>query len=145
MLLSSKNIHLSRPSKKLENRYLGLFEIKDVINTQAYRLALPKSFGKVHPVFYVSLLEPYNRRSEEAELDSPPVVVLPDGEEYEVEAILNTRRRRGTTEYLIKWTGYPDWEISWELEKNLQNAKKLLEEFKSRWGQKAGEKPGTNS
>ena len=112
MLLSSKNIRLSRPSKKLENRFLGPFEIKDVINIQAYRLALPKSFGKVHPVFHVSLLEPYNRWSGEVESDSPPPIVLPDGEEYKVEAILDTQRRRGMTEYLVKWTGYPDWEIS---------------------------------
>ena len=33
---------------------------------------------------------------------------------YDVEAILDSRRRRGRTEYLVKWAGYPSSFNSWE-------------------------------
>ena len=33
---------------------------------------------------------------------------------YEVEEILDTRKRRGVTEYLVKWRGYPSSFNSWE-------------------------------
>ena len=59
VLLSSKNIRLSRPSKKLDNRFLGPFRIIEAIGKQAYRLDLPKAYSRIHPVFHVSLLEPY--------------------------------------------------------------------------------------
>ena len=32
---------------------------------------------------------------------------------YQVEEVLRTRRRRGTTEYLVKWLGYPEKFNSW--------------------------------
>jgi hypothetical protein len=35
-----------------------------------------------------------------------------------------------STQYLIKWKGYPASENSWLLEKELTNAKKLLDKFK---------------
>ena len=37
---------------------------------------------------------------------------MEDSEEYEVEAVLDQRERWGKTQYLVKWTGYPDWETS---------------------------------
>ena len=33
---------------------------------------------------------------------------------FDVEAVLDTRRRRGRTEYLVKWAGYPASFNSWE-------------------------------
>ena len=33
---------------------------------------------------------------------------------YDVEEILDTRKRRGVTEYLVKWRGYPESFNSWE-------------------------------
>ena len=38
---------------------------------------------------------------------------------YEVENVLDTRKRRGKTEYFVKWVGYPDKFNSWVT--NLQN------------------------
>jgi hypothetical protein len=38
---------------------------------------------------------------------------------YEVEKIKGVRRRRGKTEYLIKWKHYPESENTWEAEKNI--------------------------
>ena len=83
-------------------------------------------------MFHVSLLEPYRRRPGEEPSNPPPVVLLPNEEEYEVETIVDMRQRGGRTQYLVKWLGYPDWEKSWEDESNLGNAQELLTEFKAR-------------
>ena len=132
MLLSSKNIRLSRPSKKLDNRFLGPFRIIEAIGKQVYRLDLPKAYSRIHPVFHVSLLELYRWRPGEKLLSPPAAELLLDGEEYEVEDILDVRQYRGKTQYLVKWLGYLDWEKSWENESNLSNAREFLEAFKAR-------------
>ncbi|KAG4072620.1 hypothetical protein HA402_004709 [Bradysia odoriphaga] len=43
-------------------------------------------------------------------------------EQYEVEKVLKKRTRKGKTEYLIKWLGYPSTSNSWEPSKNLDPA-----------------------
>jgi hypothetical protein len=49
--------------------------------------------------------------------------------EYVVEAILDSRKKRGSREYLIKWSSYPLSMSTWEPLENLTNAKDLLEKF----------------
>jgi hypothetical protein len=58
VLLSMRNIKLKRVKKKLDFRYLGPFEVIDVVGSQAYRLNLLENY-LIYNVFYVSLLEPY--------------------------------------------------------------------------------------
>ena len=45
--------------------------------------------------------------------------VIKTDDVYEVENVLDTRKRRGKTEYFVKWVGYPDKFNSWVT--NLQN------------------------
>ena len=59
VLLSSKNIRLAQPSKKLDNHFLRPFKILEVVGNQAYCLELLQTYSQIHPVFHVSLLEPY--------------------------------------------------------------------------------------
>ncbi len=47
-----------RPLKKLDFKYYRPFLITERIGKQAYRLKLGDSVSCIHPVFYVSLLEP---------------------------------------------------------------------------------------
>ena len=65
VLLSAKNIRLNRPSKKLDHRFLGPFRVVKPIGKQAYELELPERYSKLHPVFHVSLLEPWRGREGE--------------------------------------------------------------------------------
>ena len=44
---------------KLALRYIGPFEILEMVGTVAYRLALPPSLSSVHEVFHVSMLRKY--------------------------------------------------------------------------------------
>ena len=44
---------------KLSPRFIGPFEILEMIGTVAYRLALPPSMSGVHEVFHVSMIRKY--------------------------------------------------------------------------------------
>ena len=134
--LMSSNIHTQRPSKKLDWKRLGPYPIVEKIGTQAYRLQLPPSL-KVHPVFHVSLLDPYK----ESEIPGrtqppPPPVVIEDQFEYEVEEILDSRLIRNRLFYLVKWKGYPASDNSWEPVAHLTNCKDLIISFHSQYPNK---------
>lgn len=131
--LSARNIRTTRPTKKFSERQLGPFVIEKEISPVAFRLRLPKSLSKLHPVFHVSLLEKSYESSIPSRYNSPPAPVQIDGEEeFEVEAILDSRSRRGKPYYLVKWKGYDisDESQTWEPEENLENCSDLIAEFK---------------
>uniref|UniRef100_A0A8C5M8S7 Integrase catalytic domain-containing protein n=1 Tax=Leptobrachium leishanense TaxID=445787 RepID=A0A8C5M8S7_9ANUR len=90
ILLSTKHLHLSCPSKKLAPRYLGTFRVASIVNPVAVKLVLPPSL-QVHPVFQVSLLKPWTPDPFPTRTPSPPSpIVVNDTLEYEVEKILES-------------------------------------------------------
>jgi hypothetical protein len=52
--------------------------------------------------------------------------------EYEVEQVLDQRKRGRGIQYLIKWKGYGHEENTWEPASNLSHAKELLDKFSRR-------------
>ncbi|XP_042490668.1 uncharacterized protein LOC122070552 [Macadamia integrifolia] len=48
-----------RKRGKLSPRYVGPFEILDIIGQVAYQVALPPALSNVHNVFHISLLKKY--------------------------------------------------------------------------------------
>jgi len=58
VMLSGRNIKTHRPSKKLDHKNHGPFQIDKVISPLAVCLTLPQKW-KIHNVFHVSLLESY--------------------------------------------------------------------------------------
>ena len=103
--LSGKHIRTTRPSKKLDHKFHGPFVVDARVGTQAYRLKLPQDW-KIHPVFQVSLLEAYrsDRRSKDDE--HPPPELVDDEEEWELEAILDSKSGFDGIQYYVKWKGY---------------------------------------
>jgi len=89
---------------------------------------------KIHPVFHVSLLKPYQPSPKEfGRSTPPPAMFVPETnqEEYEVDAILDKKIVRKKAQYLIKWVGYPLHDATWEPEENLTNAQEKVKEFES--------------
>jgi Chromo (CHRromatin Organisation MOdifier) domain len=120
VMLDGRNLKTKRSSKKLDHKMHGEFTITKLIGTHAVQLQLPKTM-KCHNVFHVSLLEPYRASTIKGRQQSPPSPVIIDGmEEYEVERILWSEKRKAKrgkkwwVEYLVKWKGYPLGESSWE-------------------------------
>ncbi len=119
--LSTKNLKLKRPSRKLGQQKVGPFLVKAAKGRVSYELQLPPD-TRIHPVFHVSLLE----------LADPTIPletqlhVEPDEDDvYEVEKILDKQGQ----EYLVKWKGHPDSENTWHLAKDLRNCSKVLRDF----------------
>ena len=92
---------------------------------------------KIHPVFHNSLLKPYHDTKEHGpNYKKPAPEIVNDKEEhFEIETILMARPtcNRKSTQYLIKWKGYPTSENSWLPKKELTNAKELLDQFKQKY------------
>jgi hypothetical protein len=59
VMLSSKNIALKQPSRKLVDKFLGPFKVLQRVGQNAYRLKLPQRYRSISPTFHVSLLELY--------------------------------------------------------------------------------------
>jgi hypothetical protein len=129
--LDASDIHTTRPSKKLSHRRLGPFPVEQRVGTNAYRLTLPPSMRRLHPVFNVVKLtsaptDPIiGRRAR-----PPPPPELVDGEEeYIVERILDSRMHRRRLQYLVEWEGYGTEGNTWEDAGNIGNAPDKVAEF----------------
>ena len=132
VLLSTKNLKLKQPSRKLAPKFVGPFQVRDAVGSQAYRLWLPPAY-RIHDVFHVSLLKPYHHRQGEAEIDSQTPDILPEGEEvWEVEKVIADRTKDGVKEYLLRWKGYsPAWD-QWVMSSDFEDMNELLEIYESR-------------
>jgi len=132
--LDSSDIHTTRPSRKLSHRHLGPYRVKCRVGRYAYRLALPHSMRRLHPVFNIVKLtlappDPIAGRRTTA----PPPPELIDGEEeYVVEEILDSRMFRHRLQYLVKWEGYGIENNTWEYAENLDNAAEVVADFHTR-------------
>ena len=110
--MDARNIATQRPSKKLDWKRLGPYEIKEVISPWAYHLQLPKDLH-IHPVQPVSRLSKVAEDAMPGQIEAPPPAVIVNGEEeYEVERVEDSRVFRHQLQYLVKWKGYD--ERSWE-------------------------------
>uniref|UniRef100_A0A8C5Q8Z1 Uncharacterized protein n=1 Tax=Leptobrachium leishanense TaxID=445787 RepID=A0A8C5Q8Z1_9ANUR len=112
--LSTKNLKLSCPTKKLGPKYIGPYPIISIVSPVAVRLQLHPSF-RIHPVFHVSLLKPWTKDHFPQRSPPPPDPIPVKGlKEFEVQRILDSRSRFNRLEYLIQWKGYGPEENSWE-------------------------------
>ena len=130
--LESRYLKLRYESKKLAPKREGPFKVLEVLSPLNYRLELPKSW-RIHPVIHITLLSPYKENDIHGTNYATPPPDLIEGEhEYEVEAIISHRKQGRSHAFLVKWKGFPTGDNTWEPEKNLNNAKRILKIYKRR-------------
>ena len=129
---SSRNIKTTRPSRSLEDRQLGPYEVIQKVGS-SYRLRMPEGWRK-DDVFHPKLLRPYANDPLPGQARGPPKPIeLDGGDEYAVDDILESRRYRGRLQYKVKWEDV-DRDDTWYYADAGQfaNAKDVLEEFHRR-------------
>ena len=92
--LSTKNISIDRPSKKLDHKMIGPF---DVIRKKgiSLELQLPQAM-KIHNVFHPNLLQKASTDPLTGQVNEPaPPIIIDNKEEWEVEDILDARSHQG--------------------------------------------------
>jgi hypothetical protein len=139
VMLSTENLrNRLGGSPKFTAKWFGPFKIIEVVSPLAYKLELPPTL-KIHPVIHAAYLKPYHESQvfRGRQPTRPPPI---DGEDvYLAERLLDKRIiKRGRTtriEYLVKWSGYPIYEATWEPAENLlgTGTKKMLEDFDRFW------------
>jgi transposase InsO family protein len=118
--------------KKMKPRREGPFIITEVLGPVTYRLKLPLTW-RIHNVFHATLLRPYKQNEVYGENFTEPPPQLLEGEEvYEVETILNHRKRGCGHQYYVKWRGYPISDASWEPEHSFSDDGDTLLQYKQR-------------
>ena len=130
VLLEARNLSVKSPSKKLAPKRYGPFKVIRKISPVAYQIKLPSTM-KIHDVFHIDLLIPFNETTSYGQAYTQPPPELIDGEEeYEVEDIISDRKfgRSKKKQYLIKWKGYPHSENSWVNAKDL-HAPEILRRY----------------
>jgi len=129
VLLNTKDlVFKERPTKKLMERYVGLYVIEEVVSSNAVKLQLPSSM-RIHPVVNVSQIVRYKEQVRGQEKEKGKPVEIEEVEEWEVEKILNKKKMRGVVKYLIRWKGFTVEGDTWEKRENLKNVEELIAEF----------------
>ena len=116
----------------MTERFVGPYRVKRIISSNAIELDLPSSV-RIHPIVNISKICRYRDQVKGQKVTLPPPVEIQGKMEYEVEKILNKRKRYGKVEYLVWWKGYTAEEDTWEKESNLGNAREAVEEYKKKY------------
>jgi hypothetical protein len=89
------------PSNKLDYRLMSPYTTLEWIGLRAYKLDHPSTI-RIHPVFYISLLEPAQPRDEpilgHIQLPPPPIII-DDEEEWEVKEITDSYYQQKQLQY----------------------------------------------
>jgi len=141
VMLNATNICTKRPSKKLSPKRYGPFKVLEKKGSRAYKLEISPRW-KIHPMFHVSLLEPYRattRPNREQPSRDPEEI---EGDlEWEVkrivksEIISDTRKVRERNKprkelpYFVKWKGCAEDENTWKPPEGMINAQEEVERF----------------
>ena len=137
--LNSRNIETARKCKKLEDKWLGPYQIRRLHHAgTAYELRLPVSM-RIFPIFAPCELKPAANDPLPGQRVPPPKAVIVDGnEEWELDRILDSRRTRGgRLQYRVQWNGW-DRDDAWYNADGdeFTHAKDLQDEFHSAYPHK---------
>jgi hypothetical protein len=126
--LEGKNLNTTHPSAKLVPRRYRPFLVMSAISRTSFHLKLPPTWH-IHNVFHRTLLTPYKETALNGNKYQELAPDLVDGQpKWEVEQILDARKRRQQLQYLVRWKGFSEAHDSWEPLSHI-NADQLIQKF----------------
>ena len=132
VLISTKDFLMElmkRVTKKLTEKYIGLYMVKKIISENIVELELLVLL-KIHPVVNVRRIVKYQEQVEGQKKILLSSIEIAGKKEHEVKKILDRRERKGKPRYSVRWKGYIAEEDTWEGLDNLKHTRELVEEFK---------------
>ena len=128
--LSTDNLKATHTSKNLTEQWLGPYDVTKPVEDNAVRLHLPKPMC-IHSIVNISHVRPYKELLEgQTSIWPGPVKVTENREiEYEVDHVVDIRKKGQHMEYLVHWKGHTEENLTWEPKGNLGNAKAALDQF----------------
>jgi len=84
----------------LVERYVGPYEIEEVVSSNAVKLQLLSSM-RIHPVVNVSQVVQYKEQVKGQRKEERKPIKVEGVKEWEMEKILNKRKIRGVEKYLV--------------------------------------------
>jgi len=108
----------------------GPYTVCKIVNQNAYKLDLPKTMRN-HNVFHVSQRDWYTPQVVgQPSSELLRTIVNQSGEEaWEVDRILDSKRRYRKLHYLVQWAGYSHIRTSREPADYLEHSQELVDEF----------------
>jgi len=135
---------MTRPLKKLSEKYLRPYEIIAQLSPQSFTLHLPDTMRAIHPIFHVSMLKPATSNTfQQCSEPLPAPVIINRKPEYEISKIVDSKIdcwRACKLLYKIIWLGYEDTDNNseWLPAMELEHAKELLNDFHLKYSSKPG-------
>jgi len=107
---------------------LRSFRILKKIDMQAYKLELSEKYDAIHSIFHVSLLKLWHSCDENSKLQ---IILVKEKEKWKIKKILDQWIKKEKIEYLVQWADSSLYKNFWKSMKNLSNAKKIIEKYKT--------------
>ena len=126
VMLFTKNFKDARSKKKLFYKFKKFFEVKNVVESQTYRLCLLDQW-KIYLIFDVFLLKLYYINANI--VSSAEMILVNEDEEYEVENILKNKKKWEKLYYLVRWKEFSLYENNWIFKHYLTNAQNMLKRY----------------
>ena len=101
MLTIRNSVFKEKPVKKLTERYVELYKIKEVVSKNTVKLKLLTSM-RIHLVVNISRIEQYSKPIKKQRVKEPKPVKVDKIEEWKVEKFLNKWKVRGVIKYLVR-------------------------------------------
>jgi hypothetical protein len=136
VLLSTVNFNNLGGNKKLKPSFVGPFTIIKLHGKNAVEVILSEELSRKHPVFPVSLVKPYEQRTEEVVESQPlPILETPEKEKFKVHKILKEKKERingkDTRLYLVRWKNQSADKDEWLPENNIPDGAIHLRNYRA--------------
>jgi len=121
-MLNRKNLRTKRPMEKLDHKMFGPFVVKCKVGYRAYEVERPERWD-IHPLFHVSLLEPYREDPVGRPQKIIPTPDIVDNKpRYDVADVVDSpwygnpksKFPPRFVQDIVAWEGYGPEENSWE-------------------------------